>query len=53
VEFGLTSIDWVALPPDPGSAAVLARGVRILLDRDGALLRIVQLVRAGSTRSDA
>lgn len=34
VEFGLTSVDWVARP-DKGTRRVLADGFRVLLDREG------------------
>ena len=37
VEFGITSPDWIALPLQHGTRQVLAGGVRILFDADGAL----------------
>jgi predicted nucleotidyltransferase len=45
VEFGLTINAWLATDPiDAGSAQVVADGVRILLDRTGALARFVAQV---------
>ncbi len=39
VEFGWASPSWAALPLDPGTAAVLADGHRILHDPEGLLDR--------------
>jgi predicted nucleotidyltransferase len=46
VEFGITTKDWASLPPDRGTADVLKNGVLVLLDRDGELLRLVDLVQS-------
>ena len=37
VEFGISTPDWAALPPDPGAARVVRDGMTVLLDRHGAL----------------
>jgi hypothetical protein len=45
VEFGITSVEWTAVPVDPGTAEVLRSGNAVLLDRDGrvgAMLRAFQ-----------
>jgi predicted nucleotidyltransferase len=44
VEFGLTSLVWAELPVDAGTKSVVANGMRILLDRDGALARLLESV---------
>jgi predicted nucleotidyltransferase len=43
VEYGITSSEWVTLPLDEGTIAVLRDGVVVLLDRDGALTRAVEI----------
>lgn len=43
-EFGITGLDWAALPPDAGTAAVIRNGARILIDRDGLLSELIQAV---------
>jgi uncharacterized protein len=42
VEYGLATVDW-ATNPDAGTLRVVAEGFRVLLDRDGALARLVDL----------
>lgn len=44
VEFGIAGLDWAAIPPDRGTADVLRNGVRILLDREALLDRVVRAV---------
>jgi hypothetical protein len=46
VEYGITTNDWAATPPDRGMAEVLKNGVLVLLDRDGDLLRLVDLIQS-------
>lgn len=41
-EFGVTGLDWAALPPDPGTREVLAGGHVILLDPDARLERVAR-----------
>jgi Nucleotidyltransferase domain len=43
VEFGLTTPDWVALPLDAGTAAVLSHGCKIVTD-DGSITRALQSI---------
>jgi predicted nucleotidyltransferase len=43
VEYGITSSEWVTLPLDEGTITVLRNGVLVLLDRDGALTRAVEI----------
>ncbi len=45
VEFGITGLDWAAVPPDSGTSDVLKKGSSILLDRDALLSRVMQVVR--------
>ena len=45
VEFGITGIEWTAIPPDRGTAEVVGNGCAILLDRDGRLSRLLRMVR--------
>jgi predicted nucleotidyltransferase len=42
VEFGITSRVWAGLPIDPGTQHVIAHGIRLLLDRDGLLGRLLE-----------
>jgi predicted nucleotidyltransferase len=44
VEFGITSRVWAALPVDPGTQHVVAHGMRLLMDRDGLLGRLLEAV---------
>ncbi len=44
VEFGVTGTEWVAVPPDRGSAAVGRDGCSVLLDRHGKLRRLKTFV---------
>jgi hypothetical protein len=44
VEYGITSSEWETLPLDEGTITVLRDGVKVLLDRDGALTRAVESV---------
>jgi len=44
VEFGITSREWVAIPPDIGTARVVADGMRILVDPEGFLARLQMAV---------
>jgi predicted nucleotidyltransferase len=46
VEFGLTTLAWAALPVDPGTKHVVAHGMRILMDRQGVLTRLLEVVAA-------
>jgi predicted nucleotidyltransferase len=46
VEFGITSRMWAALPIDPGTQQVVAHGIRLLVDRDGWLGRLLEAVTA-------
>jgi hypothetical protein len=39
VEFGLATVEW-ATSPDQGTRRVVKDGLRVLLDRDGALASI-------------
>jgi len=41
VEFGVTTPDW-ALEPDEGTWGVVRDGLRVLLDHDGVLRRLVR-----------
>ena len=45
MDLGFAETDWTEVPPDPGTAAVLRAGCVILLDRDGALARVLQSAR--------
>lgn len=47
VEYGLTSLAWVQLPLDEGTAQVIADGMLILLDRGGGLGRALEHVVGG------
>jgi len=49
VEFGLSSLEWVAIPPDSGTAEVIVDGMKILLDSKGLLARLQEEV----TRKEA
>ena len=42
VEFGITGLDWAAVPPDRGTSDVLGNGSSILLDRDSLLSRVME-----------
>ncbi len=44
VEFGLSSLEWVAIPPESGTAEVVADGMKILLDANGLLARLQEEV---------
>jgi uncharacterized protein len=44
VEFGLAPVSWAAVPVDEGTAHVVADGLRVLLDPDGLLTRLVEAV---------
>ena len=44
VEFGLSSLEWVAIPPDSGTAEVVANGMKILHDAMGLLARLQEEV---------
>jgi len=46
IEFGLTTPLWAALPVDCGTQQVVSHGMRILMDRDGALHRLAEVVAA-------
>ena len=46
VEFGLTTPLWAELPVDLGTQQVVSQGMRILVDRDGALCRLAEAVAA-------
>ena len=40
VEFGIAGTDWIAVPPDEGTAEVLRAGCIVLFDRDGLIERL-------------
>lgn len=40
VEFGISSLAWAAIPPDSGTARVVADGMRVLYDPHGRLARL-------------
>ena len=44
VEFGFSSLEWVAIPPDSGTAEVVADGMKILLDPKSLLARLQEEV---------
>lgn len=46
VEFGMTTPVWAELPIDAGTTSVVAHGMRILWDREGALGRLLEAVAA-------
>ncbi len=51
VGFGLTARRWTAIDPvDEGTAQVVADGVRVLLNRDGDLERLIATVRQATDR---
>jgi uncharacterized protein len=52
VEFGLTTSEWAQLPADPGTRDVVARGMRVLFDRDGALRRLAREIDPGLPGAD-
>ena len=39
VEFGLTSVDWAAVPLDPGTREAIAAGMKVLFERGPLLSR--------------
>lgn len=41
-EFGLTTPTWARFPIDAGTRQVVSNGVRILLDKEGALGRLLE-----------
>ncbi len=41
VEFGITSKKWTAMPVDEGTKKVISDGASILIDKSGALKRIL------------
>ncbi len=48
VELGLAPESWAAVPPDPGTARVVAGGFVVLHDPAGLLRRLVAAVAAGN-----
>jgi uncharacterized protein len=44
VEFGLTTPAWARFPVDAGTRQVVSNGMRILLDKEGALRRLLNAV---------
>lgn len=42
----MTTLMWAGLPVDPGTKSVVSHGMCILLDRDGALRRLLEAVSA-------
>lgn len=42
VEFGFTTVAWVTLPTDPGTARVMRDGLRVLYDPSGRLANAVK-----------
>ena len=45
VEFGITSLDWIAVPVDDGTAGVHRSGHSVLLDREGLVEAAVRNLR--------
>jgi predicted nucleotidyltransferase len=45
VEFGIASVNWMAVPLDAGTKQVLADGARVVFDRDGRLTEAIESVR--------
>lgn len=41
IEFSITDLAWAALPIDPGTKAVIAQGVKIILDKTGVLKQLL------------
>ncbi len=52
VEFGLTTSEWAEIPADPGTRTVVATGMRVLFDREGALRRLAQDIDPGAAGTD-
>ena len=52
VEFGLTTSEWAEIPADPGTRNVIAPGMRVLFDRDGALGRLTREIDPGAAGDD-
>jgi predicted nucleotidyltransferase len=44
VEFGLTTPAWARFPIDAGTRQVVSNGMRILLDKEGALGRLLDAI---------
>jgi predicted nucleotidyltransferase len=42
IEFNFTTVDWAALPPDPGTYKVVTDGMQILLDSAGLLISLAR-----------
>ncbi len=56
VEYGLTSWSWLAEPLDEGTTSVLMAGAKVIFDRDGSLLPLLQAylsAESGSIRTAA
>src|SRR5512146_253275 len=48
VEFGLTTVAWITLPVDAGTAGVMRGGLRILYDPSGRLAQAVRSISGSS-----
>lgn len=48
----LTTPEWAGIPADPGTRNVVATGMRVLFDRDGALRRLTQEIDPGAAGHD-
>jgi predicted nucleotidyltransferase len=46
VEWGLADRRWLQVPPDPGTAEVVAAGMRILYDPSGGLVALLRAATA-------
>ncbi len=52
VEFGITTLDWVAKPLDEGTRRVMAEGFRVLMDKDGSFKGTLAHNAQGAGASD-
>jgi predicted nucleotidyltransferase len=41
IEFGITTLDWADIPPDPGTQTVISGGTKIILDKTGLLTKLL------------
>lgn len=48
----LTTPEWAGIPADPRTRNVIATGMRVLFDRDGALGQLTQEIDAGAAGND-
>jgi len=49
VEFGISGLEWAAIPPDVGTAEVVADGMKILFDPEGLLARLQEVAHQRET----